>query len=695
MSSAENFIVELGTEELPPKSLETLISAFHEELLKLVDDAKLEHQQCCVFATPRRLCIIINQLASAQADKTIERQGPAVSAAYDDDGNPTPAALGFARSCGVEFSQLSKTETAKGERLSFQINETGKATKELMPELVKAALSKLPIAKSMRWGDHPDSFIRPVKWLLMMHGELIIPATLFRCESSNITYGHRFLSSGKLTLKSADDYEDLLQSNFVIADLEKRKSTINAQVERLANDLNATAVIEPSLLSEVNALVEWPVALAGNFDPSFLTVPPEALISTMSANQKYFHLKDAQQNLISKFITISNIESTHPNSIITGNERVIRPRFADAMFFFEQDCKHSLTNQANKLKKITFQKELGTIFDKTTRISSIGSEIAQLLNVDQQNIIRAALICKSDLVSQMVIEFPNLQGIMGQYYAANDGENAEVSTAMDEIYKPRFAGDHLPSTPTGIILALADRLDSLVGIFAAGQIPSGTKDPFALRRAALGIIRIIIEKKLPLSLDSLIDLASKNFTSVYNSPDEIIKNTQQLFEFFVGRIKALYLDKGFTNPIIQSVLSLGLTNPLDIDARINAVKTFSELKEANSLSESNKRVANILTKNASNTAELAVDKNRLEENAEIILYQAMLKITPEVNSLCDKLDYTNALTLLTELKNPIDAFFDSVMVMDEDLKLRSNRLAILQHLRNLFIGIADIAYLQK
>jgi len=690
-----NFIVELGTEELPPQSLEALSKSFHDQLISLVKDSGLTFSDSNTYATPRRLAITISNLVESQEDKVIEKQGPAVTAAYDQKGTPTPAALGFARSCGVDVSALSTTETKKGERLCYLVNEKGLATSIIMPKLVQQALSNLPIPKVMRWGDSTVSFIRPVKWLLMMQDSKIVPCALLNCKASNVTYGHRFLSQGALTLKTATDYIDLLRKHFVIADNAQRKQQIKDQVLLIAKDLNATAVIEEKLLSEVTALVEWPVALVGNFDPSFLSVPSEALISTMSTNQKYFHLIDSKQNLIAKFITISNINSSNPETVIKGNERVIRPRLADAKFFYEQDCKHSLSSRSSELKKIVFQNKLGSVYDKTQRISILGSQIATLLSIDSVDIKTAAVICKSDLVSDMVVEFPSLQGIMGRYYAVNDGENNEVAAAMEEIYQPRFSGDLLPSTQTGTILALSDRLDTLAGIFSIGMIPSGNKDPFALRRAAVGILRIIIDKNLNLNLKEISNLA---LTSLYNSVDleqDQSSTLSQLLDFYSARTRAMYLDLGFSAAQINSVAALNITRPLEFKARLEAIKIFSKMEQAASLAESNKRVANILAKNANELNDQAVDPAVFTEAAEQTLHQKILSVSPIVNNAINDLDYEKALKELSSVKTEIDLFFDTVMVMDDDKAIRTNRLALLKQLRTLFLCVADIALLQQ
>jgi glycyl-tRNA synthetase beta chain len=690
-SGTEDFILELGTEELPPQSLFKLANAFHDLLLQQIDDFGIGHQESRYFATPRRLAVSIAQLAVSQQNKTAERQGPSISAAYDKNGKPTPAAIGFAKSCGVSVDQLQQQESAKGSRLCYKTEEQGKLIQDLLPGIVQTALGKLPVARAMRWGAHSYNFIRPVKWLLMMHGVKTIPCNLYGCQSGNVTRGHRFLSSGEIVLSSAGGYLKLLEDNYVIADIIRRKKIISEQVAVLAEKLNGQAVIDPDLLDEVAALVEWPIALAGGFDEGFLSVPQEALISTMAKNQKYFHLINSEQQLIAKFIAVVNIESTNPEVVIKGNEKVIRPRLADAKFFFDQDCKRSLSSLTPKLKAIIFQKELGSLFDKTVRIKAIASSIAKMLAIESVHIERAAMLCKSDLVTDMVGEFPSLQGIMGRYYAANDGEDGEVSSAMDEIYMPRFAGDCLPSSAPGICLALADRLDTLVGIFAIGQAPTGSKDPFALRRAALGVLRILIEKKLPLDLAKLIDLTSNNFMSI--DADNNHKN--ELLIFFIARLKAMYLEQGVTSQIFQSVEALSIFSPVDFNSRIVAAQEFSKLPEASSLAEANKRVANILSKNSNEQNDDQIDPQLLTEPEEKALAKIIQEIAPKVDALCHDKNYSGAFALLVQLKPALDTFFDSVIVMDDNLDLRQNRLSILRQLRNLFLSVADISCLQK
>ena len=690
MSVTEDFIVELGTEELPPLSLDLLASTFHDNLIDLIKGVSLTFESSVYYATPRRLAVSIKALSTHQNNKEITRLGPAVTAAYDSEGNPKPAAIGFAKSCGISFDKLLQTETDKGLRLSYHCVEEGKSSAVLLPDLIKSALSNLPIAKAMRWGDNTHSFIRPVKWLLVMLGDEVVPCCLYSCYSSNISKGHRFMSTDDIHLAHANQYVTELKKHYVIVDIEARKQLIVEQVNAIAATHHAKAVIDPVLLSEVSAIVEWPVALIGNFDESFLKVPQEALITTMAKNQKYFHLENMDGELLPNFITISNIKSHTPASIVTGNERVIRPRLADAEFFFNLDSKQSLSSYIPKLKKVLFQKDLGSVFDKTKRIGSLALSIANILSIPPTNIEKASSICKSDLLSNMVKEFPSLQGIMGRYYAINDGESIEVSSSMDEIYLPRFAGDHLPSTQTGICLALADRIDTIVGIFAIGQIPSGNKDPFALRRSCLGVIRILIEKSLAIDLGTLIGLAIKNYSEL-----EIDKTcTSQIMTFFNARIKAMYLDKGISNETIAAVLSLGLSNPLDVHKRLVAVEAFKNLPEAPSLAESNKRVANILSKNVDSHNITNINPELLILDSEQNLVAALSSLETSIVHLCSEQNYEEALATIVTLKPDIDLFFETVMVMDENIDLRNNRLAILSKLRALFLSIADISFLQ-
>lgn len=690
MTQAADFLVELGTEELPPKALTTLAQAFHDQLVSRVNDAELEFSDSEWFATPRRLAVRINDLQLQQKDKQVERLGPAVAAAFDKEGNPKPAATGFARSCGVEVDQLQRVSTDKGERLAFNATVKGEASEKLLPNMVSEALGKLPIPKAMRWGNSSAEFIRPPHWLLMLLGEKVVDAEILELTSGNQSFGHRFHAPEAITITAPNEYEQLLRDAKVDVSFQSRKAYIRQQVEAIAKDHQATAVIEEDLLEEVTALVEWPVALSGKFDDEFLKVPSEALIATMQKDQKYFHLLDKDGKLLPFFITIANIESSNKASVISGNERVIRPRLADAKFFYDTDSKHKLADNIEKLKAIVFQNKLGTLFDKTQRIKSTVSWIATQINGNSEDAKRAAELCKCDLVTNMVYEFPELQGIMGRYYAKNDGEVTDVAAAMDEVYMPRFAGDSLPETKTGLALALADRIDTLVGIFGIGQAPTGAKDPFALRRAALGILRILVEKQLPIDLSELLDHSLKSFEGI----DLVADTKTQILQFFEARLLAWYQEQGFTPQVITAVTSLGLTQPLDIDLRIKAVNEFNDLEASEALASANKRVGNILSK-SDQTRFDKVNPSLLHEKEEVELHQQLSSITEQVGAKVHSGDYSSALNLLAGLRETIDAFFDKVMVNADDEAVKNNRLTLLSQLRALFLSIADVSLLQK
>jgi len=688
----DTLLFEIGSEELPPKSLMKLANSLADNLKSELSDAKLAFKSVDVYATPRRLAVAVNGLESQQADRNVEKLGPAVAAAFDDNGNPKPAAIGFAKSCGVDVSELQQLETPKGIRLGLQIQEKGQALSELLPNMLKTACDKLPIPKPMRWGNRTVQFIRPVHWLVCMYGSEVVPVELFDRKASNQTFGHRFHHPEAITFAHADDYQEKLSQAHVVASFSDRKQMISEQANAIAHELDAQLVLDNDLHEEVTALVEWPVALSGSFDEEFLSVPAEALVSSMAEHQKYFHLLDSQGKLLNKFITVANIESSNPNSIIEGNEKVIRPRLADAKFFYDTDSKHPLSSHIKKLKTIVFQDKLGTVYDKTQRVAKVAEFVATTIGSEASLSVRAAELCKCDLMSEMVYEFPDLQGIMGRYYAINDGEHCDVAAAMDEVYMPRFAGDQLPSTSVGQSVAIADRIDTLVGIFAIGQIPTGAKDPFALRRAALGVLRIIIECNLTaLDINELVDTSLATFNDI-----SVAEETKaRLIEFFTARLQAWYQEHGIKLPVLHSVLSLQLTNPSDIAKRIDAVSEFSKSEAAESLSAANKRVGNILSKNNVDVTQVKVDSALLTESQEIALAKSVSELADEVKSLIANSDYSAALNKLSALKEDVDAFFDNVMVMAEDEAVRNNRFALLASLRALFIDIADISLLQQ
>jgi len=687
MTSQANFLVEIGTEELPPKALEKLSDAFAHHLEKNLKEAKLTFLAVEQFATPRRLAIKIENLQLVQADQSIERKGPAVKAAFKEDGSPTPAAMGFARSCGVEVSELTKIDTDKGAWLVFRSTVKGLETKTLLPNMVSEALSRLPIPKRMRWGNREAQFVRPVHWLVMLLDDDIIECNIMEQTAGRSTLGHRFHHPSPIDIPNALDYENLLETRgHIIPSFSKRKALIKTQVEAIAkNNTLGTAVIDPNLLDEVTGLVEWPLAVQGNFDEKFLAIPKEALVSTMKGHQKYFHIvKDKQ--LLPNFITVSNINSSNVNTVKQGNERVIRPRLADADFFWNIDRKMPLYNSLEKLKTVIFQNKLGSIYDKTQRVAALSENLASDLKLNPGLSRRAAELSKCDLMTKMVSEFPDLQGIMGHYYALHDKEDPLVAQAILEHYQPRFSGDDLPSSSLGGIISIADKIDTLVGIFSIGQIPTGDKDPFALRRTALGVLRILIEKKLPLDLITLLKNSENTFSEVKHD------TINAVFDFMMDRLKGYYLDLGFRPQTFDAVLETRPTSPLDFDSRIKAVTEFEKDDAALSLTAANKRIKNILKKQ-SESINIKIDTALFEFPQEASLHHQLCALQTDLDIHADEKNYSASLTLLSQLKTPIDKFFDHVMVMVENEEVRKNRLALLSSLYQQFTRIADISKL--
>ncbi|WP_018623724.1 glycine--tRNA ligase subunit beta [Kangiella aquimarina] len=685
--SQYDLLFELGTEELPPKALKTLSEALRDNLAANLQSNDFTFDSIENYATPRRLALIIRNLADSQPDKNVERLGPAVAAAFNDDGSAKPAAVGFAKSCGVEVDQLDRIETDKGERLGYTIAQKGQPLSELIEEMLNSALKKLPISKPMRWGNSSAQFIRPVHWTVLLHGSSVLEATILDTKTGNVSRGHRFMSEGSVSLHDADDYVNKLKAEHVIVDFEERQQLIEEQVKAEAKKLGGEAQITPELLDEVTGLVEWPVALTGKFDDEFLSVPAECLISSMAEHQKYFHVLDKDGKLMPNFITVSNIESKRPQSVIEGNEKVIRPRLADAMFFFETDKKVSLESHQAHLKNVVFQKQLGSVQDKAQRVAELASKIAPMIGADAQQAHRAGLLSKCDLATNMVGEFDNLQGIMGTYYARHDGENENVAIAMTEQYLPKFSGDQLAKNPVGQCLAIADRVDSLVGIFGIGQAPSGAKDPFALRRAAIGLIRTIVENQLNLDLTDLIAQSKASFGDTLSNANV----EAELLDFILERFRAWYLDQGVSSNTISAVMALRPTQPLDFDARIKAVQFFQTLPEADSLSAANKRVKNILAK-ADIEVPGSIDSGLLLEAEE----QALAKTIADAEAkLADMINYQDKLQHLASLRDDVDAFFDKVMVNADDAAIKANRLAMLKKLQDLFGSVADISLLQN
>lgn len=687
---AQNLLVEIGTEELPPKSLRTLAEAFASNLETELSNAALPFASVSWHAAPRRLALTVSALGECQPDKVIEKRGPAVNAAFDADGNPTKAALGWARGCGIEISQAERLVTDKGEWLLHNAKVEGQTVQQLLPTMVEAALKKLPIPKPMRWGSKRTQFIRPVHTVTLLYGQELIPGKVLDVDSARTVRGHRFMGEPTLTLNHADDYlNELEKTGKVLADYQRRKAIIEAAVTAEAAALGGRADLEDSLLEEVTSLVEWPEVLVASFENDFLNVPAEALVYTMKGDQKYFPVYGNDGKLLNKFIFVANIISKDPQQIIAGNEKVVRPRLADAEFFFNSDRKQTLEQRLDSLSSVLFQKQLGTLRDKVERISALAGFIAAELGANVAEAQRAGLLCKCDLMTQMVMEFTDIQGTMGMHYARLDGEPEAVAQALHDQYLPRFAGDELPSAAVSCAVALADKLDTLVGIFGIGQAPKGDKDPFALRRAALGVLRIIKENALKLDLAELV----RETKSLLGSK---ISNTQvedDVLDFILGRFKAWYQDQGFTADVINAVLIRRPTSPLDFDQRVTAVSAFRKLDAAEALAAANKRVGNILSK-VDGELPSQVDTSLLAEPAEIALFSELSRLEEELAPLFAAGDYSAALTTLAGLREAIDAFFDSVMVMADDNALKQNRLALLSQLRALFLQVADISVLQ-
>jgi glycyl-tRNA synthetase beta chain len=690
MSKTQNLLIEIGTEELPPKSLKKLATAFKEEVIKSLNEEELKYSDANWYATPRRLSILINDLEVTQEDKEQQRLGPAVAAAFDAEGNPTKATEGFARSCNINVDQLEKVETDKGERVAFNTVVKGKQTAELIPAIIESALGRLPIAKRMRWGDNEVEFVRPVKWVLLLFGNNALNCEIMGVTSGKESMGHRFHHPDTLIIKKPESYiETLKQEAHVLADYNERRALIEEQVSAIAKDNAGKAVIDPDLLDEVTALVEWPVSFAGNFNSDFLKLPKEVLISSMQDHQKYFPVVDAQGNLLPCFISVSNIESTNPELIKLGNERVIQPRLSDAAFFWERDLKHRLANHIESLKKVVYQKQLGTLYEKSERILKIVSSLAGTLNADIDNAKRSAELCLCDLLTEMVSEFPDLQGTMGRYYAEADGEDAEVALALEEYYQPRFAGDKLPTTKTGQCLAISEKMDSLVGIFSIGKAPTGDKDPFGLRRSAIGLLRIIIECELDIDLKELITLAAESYPDDINAK----KCIDDVYHFLMERLRRYYLDEGVSADTFESVLAINTSKPLDFHDRLTAVTEFRKLTEAESLASANKRISNILKK-SDVTDFKKVDNDLLAEEAEITLAKSLDDYQKRLAPMIENRDYKSALTELAGLRDNVDNFFDNVMVNCDDNATKVNRLALLNSLSALFLQTADISKLQ-
>ncbi len=686
--SKENLLIELGTEELPPKALKKLAEAFAQSFEKDLNSAEIEFDNVEWFASPRRLAVKILNISDRQKNKLIEKKGPAISAAFKD-GVPTQAAIGWAKSNGITVEEADRLKTDKGEWLVYKAEIVGKPVKDLISSFINNAVKSLPIPKMMHWGSTKFEFVRPIHTLCVMYGNELVDMEMFGVKTSNIIRGHRFLGKQEIIMSSANDYPEKLElEGKVIADYKKRRDIVKSKIIEEANKLNGVADLDDSLIDEVTSLVEWPCVLTAKFEEKFLKVPAEALVYTMKGDQKYFPVYDKNGKLMPNFIFISNIESKDPSQVILGNERVVRPRLSDAEFFFNTDKKNSLESLLPKLETVLFQKQLGTLREKSSRVEELSRYIAKIIDADVEKAGRAGLLSKCDLLTNMVMEFTDTQGVMGMHYAENDGEDALVSKALFEQYLPRFAGDKLPSNGVSSSVSLADKIDTMVGIFGINLPPKGDKDPFGLRRAAIGILRTTIENKYNIDLKDVV----KKAVSLYGEKLTNIEVEKDVLDYTLGRLRYVYQEAGIKTDVVNSVLSLNFTNPMDIDKRVRSVNKFVGTEAAPSLCAANKRVSNILSKNNENFSGNVLNE-LLCEDAEKKLASAIDLVTKQVDPMLSSRDYDQALSILSSLKNDVDEFFDKVMVMDKDPRIKDNRLSLVNNLRNLFLRIADISLL--
>ena len=695
MSETNDFLVELGTEELPPKVLRDLANAFKVNIQSGLASQRLQHDEVEVFATPRRLAVLVKDLETQQAPKAIERKGPPLDRAFDEHKFPTKAATAFAKSNGVDVYDLLHVKMGKGTYLVFRGSEPGKASQDVLPDIVKYALDQLPIPKRMRWGSRSESFVRPVHWLLMLHGKEIVPCEIMGLKSERLTYGHRFMAPQEISIEQPSAYKNLLvHAGEVVPSFTERRKQIETQVLAAAQSANGQAIIDNDLLNEVTALVEKPFVILGDFDKRYLDLPQEVLIETLQQHQKYFPLRDSNGEILNKFITISNINSKDPEQVKLGNERVIHPRLADAEFFYKSDLKRSLESRIVDLDKVVFQRDLGSLGDKVRRIEALGLRMLSTLEkspkISEEQVKRAANLCKCDLLTDMVGEFPELQGVMGRYYAIQQEENLDVALAIDEHYLPRFSGDRLPSHILGQVISIADKLDTIVGIFAIGKKPSGTRDPFSLRRQSIGILRILIEEELNFDLRDLIAACLSKMPEAHRKPEVV----EEVFVYMQERARGYFQEKNATPDQIASVFATNTTSPLDMLKRLKALQKFVQMPAAPNLAAANKRVANILKKNSDAIQNLTeIDVNKMTEKAEYAFYQALQSVHKDVDSLMHAQRYTDVLLRLARLKDPVDDFFNDVMVMSDDPIERNNRLNLLQDFHTLSTNVAHLSLL--
>ncbi len=692
MSGNDDLLIELGTEELPPTALKNLMQSFASGIERGLDKARLDHGNIHAFASPRRLAVIVEALAAGQTDREVTQKGPPIRIAFDDSGDPTKAAIAFAKKCGVDVADLNRDKTDDGEWLSHRACEKGKTTASLVPDIVRVALDTLPIPRRMRWGAHDEEFVRPVHWLVMLHGNSIVPGAVLGIEAGNRTFGHRFHAQGDIEISAPSEYSATLEKDgFVIADFFVRREKIVAAVAASAESVDGTALVDDALYDEVTALTEWPVAVTGSFEKEFLALPKEVIIATLTSHQRYFPVVGKDGDLLPVFITLANLESKEPDRVREGNERVIRPRLADAAFFWKTDQQTRLSDRTDTLKQVIYQKGLGTLHDKSMRVAALARLLAEQVGADTEVVTRAAVLAKCDLVTGMVGEFPELQGTMGAYYASAGKEPEALAAAIGEQYLPRFAGDTLPQTTAGQILAVADKLDTLAGIFVLGRKPSGNRDPFGLRRAALGVVRILIEKELDVDFTEAVKAAVIQQPASGEDHGSIHEG---LYDFVIDRLRGYFLDDSstFSADMFEAVRARRPASLLDFRERLIAVAQFIALEAAVSLAAANKRIANIL-RQADHDDSGELDSGLLTDDAEVVLYHAMQAAQKDIAPLIENRAYPDALRRLAELRAPVDSFFDDVMVMTEDEALRNNRLALLGELRSLFLDVADISRL--
>lgn len=689
--SAPPLLVEIGTEELPPKSLPELAAAFRDGVVAGLVKRGIEHSGARALWSPRRLAVLVDAVAAQQPDQAHERRGPAVAAGLDPQGNPSKALAGFAASCNVSVEQLEKLETDKGAWYVHRAVKPGEATATLLPAIVAEALAALPVPKPMRWGDREFAFVRPAHWLVLLHGAAVVDAEVLGLKSDRFSRGHRFHHPKPVWIAHPRDYIESLRAAHVLVDPDERRARVRTQVEAVAADAGGRARIPDALLEEVSNLTEWPVAIGCAFDAAFLRVPQDALVTTMEANQKFFPIVDQHGALTERFVGVANIDSRDPAEIRRGYERVIRPRFADAAFFHDEDLKSPLGEQQQALERVTYQQKLGTLWDKTCRVAELSRQIAHRVGVDGALATRAAALSRCDLMTRMVGEFPELQGTMGRHYATAQGELPEVARALDEFYAPRFAGDAIAQGPLARVLAIADKADTLAGAFAIGQKPTGNKDPFSLRRTALGLARTLIEGGVELNLVGLLREAADPIAS---DKSEAVAN--ELYDFVLERLRGYYAEQGIGADQFDAVAAVRPSSLVDFDRRLRAIAEFAKLPEATSLAAANKRIGNILrqAREKSIAPAAKVDAALLEPGAEATLAERVAGLHATLGPLVHEHRYVEAMRALASLQAPVDAYFDAVMVMVDDTARRDNRLALLSRLRAQFLGIADISLLQ-